>query len=86
MLAFELMQFVGDDGVIYFDLAGNRKEERNIKPFFGKWKNFTNKKIFTEDKDNIGYTVKYKGFKRLLVNFIAAATLAKYDWHVSSGN
>ena len=39
------------------------------------------KKIFTEDKDNIGYTVKYKGFKRLLVNFIAAATFAKYDWN-----
>ncbi len=71
---------------IYFDLVYDSdndyriNEKKNIKPVLGSFKRFTTKKFFNEDVS--GTTVNYRGFRRLVVNFIAAALLAKYDWNV----
>ncbi len=70
--------------------------DRNIKPFFGLWKSFTKIGRFAgyysgnihDDevpKWIIKWTITYRGLNRLKVNFVAAATLAKYDWKYSSG-
>ena len=70
-----------DEEGIYFDLAGSKgdsKKEINIKPFFGWWEDFTSTERFDEDDDNEGTTRPYKGFERILVNLLAAATFAKY--------
>jgi len=90
MIILEIQQWECDDG-IYFDLAGskgkgNRKEEKNIKPILGVFDGFTNDKLFDKNPSSLvkgyeGITDTYTGFKRLLVNFIAAATFAEYDWH-----
>ena len=84
MVVAEVIQRIGADDIedgIYFLLAEgkeNGKKGASIQPFFGLWENFTNKKRFNEDKKYNGYTINYKGSKRILLNLLAAATFAKY--------
>ena len=53
---------------------------RNIKPFFGLWKNFTHKDRFEVDGYYSKFTTNCSGLRRVGINAIAAFTLAKYDW------
>ena len=89
MVVVEIMQQKdmrenGADGIC-FDLVkdddDNDKidEKVNIKPFFGWWKNFTNKDRFNRHESDLDCcTIDYKGSKRILINLLAAATFAKY--------
>ena len=76
MIILEIQQRESDR--IYFYL--NSEEDENIKPFFGLWKNFTNKDRFEVDGYYSKFTTNCSGLRRVGINAIAALTLAKYDW------
>ena len=93
MIYFELWQqivmYKKNAGGIYLEFALEEKDDnseavndndRNIKPFFGLWKSFTKIGRFAEEDEYPKWTITYRGFDRLKVNFVAAATFAKYDW------
>jgi hypothetical protein len=78
---------------LFFDSVIFDSEEcfGSICPFFGLWKSFTKIGRFAgyysgnihDDevpKWIIKWTITYRGLNRLKVNFVAAATFAKYDW------
>ena len=66
---------------IYFNFDGEG-DDKNIKPFFGLWKGFTNNARFLKDKTVSITTAGYAGTERVAMNALAAATFAKYDWKV----
>ena len=85
MIIFEVKQRIEfkaegySKGAIFFSI-GKGEESSNIKPFFGLCEDFTDGNRF---KVSFNTTDPYYGLKRVAMNALAAATLAKYDWHVT---
>ena len=65
----------------------NPDSKYNIKPFIGLWRSFTNVRFFKPEATctvSNKCTRDYTGIWRILMNAIAAFTVAKYDWRLSS--